>query len=111
MIEYKFPEEKEFILHYAKKLNQPLIEKIINAGQVSSSQEANALSKFFWEMVDALWKIKNHPLWWSAKLIWKHGMNMYLKAYVLICGIMGMHRNGMIMYSSPPNKPVYLITL
>lgn len=54
MIEYKFPEEKDFILHYAKKLNQPLIEKIINSGGVSSSHEANALSRFFWEMVDAI---------------------------------------------------------
>jgi hypothetical protein len=54
MIEYKFPEEKEFILHYAKKLNQPLIEKIVNDGYVSSSQEASALAKFFWEMVDAI---------------------------------------------------------
>ena len=54
MIEYKFPEEKDFILHYAKKLNQPLIVQIIKSGHVSSSQEASALSKFFWQMVDAI---------------------------------------------------------
>ena len=52
MIEYKYPEEKEFLLHYAKKLNQPSVEAIINAGQVSSSEEASLISKFFWKMVD-----------------------------------------------------------
>ncbi|PUA29017.1 MAG: hypothetical protein B0W54_10630 [Cellvibrio sp. 79] len=54
MIQFSHEKEKEILLHYAKKLNKPLIEQIINSGHVSSSQEASALSKFFWEMVDAI---------------------------------------------------------
>lgn len=58
MIEYKYPEEKDFILHYAVKLKRPKIEKIIKSGEVTSSKEANELSKFFWEMVDEIVKDK-----------------------------------------------------
>ena len=55
----KYPEDKEFILHYAKKLNQPKVEAIIAAGKVQSSEEASLLSKFFWEMVDEIVKDKD----------------------------------------------------
>lgn len=58
MIEYKFPEEKDFLLHYARKLKKPKIEAIIEAGEVRSSNEANLLSMFFWEMVDEIVKDK-----------------------------------------------------
>jgi hypothetical protein len=54
MIQYRFPEEKEFLLHYAKKLGNKKVESIILVGEVKSSDEANALSKFFWEMVDEI---------------------------------------------------------
>lgn len=54
MIEYKFPEEKDFLLHYAKKMGNEKVECLILAGEVKSSDEANALSKFFWEMVDEI---------------------------------------------------------
>jgi hypothetical protein len=56
MIEYKFKEEKDFILHYAEKLSNTTVKKIITEGQVSSSSEANELAKFFWEMVDEIVK-------------------------------------------------------
>lgn len=59
MIEYKFEEEKEFILHYAKKLGNSTVQKIISDGGVSSSREANELAKFFWEMVDEIVKDKD----------------------------------------------------
>lgn len=58
MIEYKFPEEKDFLLHYARKLKNPEVEAIIAAGEVTSSNEANLLSMFFWEMVDEIVKDK-----------------------------------------------------
>ncbi len=58
MIEYKFKEEKDFIFHYAKKLNNKTVEKIIAEDQVCSSGEANELAKFFWEMVDEIVKDK-----------------------------------------------------
>lgn len=58
MIEYKFREEKDFILYYAKKMIRPDIETIISSGEVKSSAEANALSSFFWEMVDEIVKDK-----------------------------------------------------
>ncbi len=59
MIEYKFKEEKDFVLHYAIALNNPVVESIIYAGQVCSSSEANELAKFFWEMVDEIVKDKD----------------------------------------------------
>lgn len=47
MIQYKFPEEKNFIIHYARVLNRPKVEKIIEAGCVKSSEEASQLASFF----------------------------------------------------------------
>ena len=52
MISYRFPEEKEIILHYAKFLKDSTTENIINKGEVSNSDEAAHLVKFFWLMVD-----------------------------------------------------------
>mgnify|MGYP000170998467 CR=1 FL=1 len=58
MIQYKFPEEKHFILHYAQVLDRPKITQIIEAGCVKSSEEASLLASFFWEMVDEIVKDK-----------------------------------------------------
>ena len=58
MIEYKFKEEKDFMLHYAKMLDRPIVIKVIEAGQAVSSEEADALAKFFWDMVDEIVKDK-----------------------------------------------------
>lgn len=54
MIVYKFKEEKDFLLHYAVKLNNFLVEKIILNDGVSSHAEAATLAKFFLEMVDVI---------------------------------------------------------
>lgn len=62
MIEYKFKEEKEFILHYAKKMGNSTVEKVISDGRVFSSDEANELAKFFWEMVDEIVKDKDEKV-------------------------------------------------
>lgn len=53
MIEFKFDEEKEYILHYAKKLKDNKALEIINSGEVRNSDDALYLSHFFWEMVDS----------------------------------------------------------
>lgn len=52
MITYKFPEEKEYVLHYAKKMNDLPALCILESGCVSSKDEAEYLSQFFWRMVD-----------------------------------------------------------
>ncbi|WP_347986296.1 hypothetical protein [Methylomonas sp. AM2-LC] len=52
MIDYKFPEEKDIILHYAHQLHAFNIVAIINKGYVENADEAKQLSKFFWLMVD-----------------------------------------------------------
>lgn len=54
MIVYKFKEEKDFLLHYAGKLNNSVVENIILNDGVSSHEEAAELAKFFWEMVDVI---------------------------------------------------------
>lgn len=56
MIRYRFPEEREFVLHYVKKLERKDVENIIDKGCVSSSTEAVVLSTFFWDMVDEVVK-------------------------------------------------------
>lgn len=60
MIEYKFEEERDFILHYARKLDRGTVIKIIEAGQVTSTGEADALAEFFWDMVDEVVKDKKN---------------------------------------------------
>lgn len=52
MIKYRFPEEKEMLLHYAKKFNAKNIEDILNKEKIESPEEAKALATFFWAMVD-----------------------------------------------------------
>lgn len=52
MIEYRFKEEKEIALHYAKVLGDDVALKVINEGSVSSKKEVEAIAKFYWEMVD-----------------------------------------------------------
>lgn len=54
MIVYKIKEEKDFILHYAGKLNNSVVENIIVNDGVSSHEKAAELAKFFWEMVDVI---------------------------------------------------------
>lgn len=58
MIEYKFAEEKDFLLHYAAKLNRPVVQSVIAAGEAKTSAEAEALAKFFWDMTDEVVKDK-----------------------------------------------------
>ena len=52
MIEYRFPEEKEFILFYAKKSEASEIVSIVQRGYVQNAAEAQMLANFFWQMVD-----------------------------------------------------------
>lgn len=52
MIEYRFPEEKSVLLHYAEKMHSDLAREIILKGYAESRSEARALSEFYWSMVD-----------------------------------------------------------
>ncbi|MFL0800405.1 MAG: hypothetical protein K6L80_08160 [Agarilytica sp.] len=52
MIEYKYPQEKDILLHYAKVLNDEKAKTLVQNGCVSNSNEAEALSRFYWAMVD-----------------------------------------------------------
>lgn len=52
MIEYSYKEEEIVALHFASILNNTEVEKILNSGVVTSSEEATELSKFFWEMIN-----------------------------------------------------------
>ena len=51
MVHYKFP-EKNYIKYFAVKLKRDNVLYILERG-VSSKEEAEELSIFFWEMVDA----------------------------------------------------------
>ncbi|MGZ0077839.1 hypothetical protein JWZ98_20595 [Methylomonas sp. EFPC1] len=52
MIAYKYPEEKEILMHYAHKLQANGIIEIIDKGYVKNAHEAKLLTAFFWQMVD-----------------------------------------------------------
>lgn len=52
MIEYRFPEEKSVLLHYADILNDHIAKKIFLKGYVENAEEADALTSFYWQMVD-----------------------------------------------------------
>lgn len=52
MIEYKYPEEKGILLHYAEKMKNNAVKEIILKGYVENSTEADELASFYWSMVD-----------------------------------------------------------
>ena len=62
MIRYRFNEEQEFALYYAKKLDDALTLEILQRGEVLSAQEAQHLSSFFWKMVDASIEDENNKV-------------------------------------------------
>ncbi|WP_444922373.1 hypothetical protein ACJJID_08705 [Microbulbifer sp. CnH-101-G] len=51
MINYKLPEEKEFLLHYAELLNDKKSLEIINSGSLANKEEAIHFAEFFWRTV------------------------------------------------------------
>lgn len=52
MISYRFDEEKDYLIYFARRLNDNLTQAILEKGTVASSAEAEHLSRFFWQMVD-----------------------------------------------------------
>ena len=52
MIEYRYDEEKIAALYFAELLDDHISKSILERGDVSSSEEATHLSKFFWNMVN-----------------------------------------------------------
>ena len=72
MIKYQFPEEKEFILFFAKKASDALVVKIVNEDRIYTKEEAIHFSYFYWKMVDLsieLEKSNNFP-WPEGSEFW-----------------------------------------
>ena len=59
MIEFSHQEEKQIALFYAQKLGADVAFNIIESEQVRNSQEARALAKFYWDMVNETVKEKD----------------------------------------------------
>lgn len=53
MINYYHELDQTVARHYAVKLNDAVVQKIVESGWVGDKNEAYALSKFYWAMVDA----------------------------------------------------------
>ncbi len=53
MIDYKYLREKELLLEYAARLADGLVQDILRRGEIGNADEARALAKFYWRMVDA----------------------------------------------------------
>ena len=53
MIFYKFPEEKEFILFFSKKLEDEHIPSLLEKSEPITLNEAQKIGEFFWRMIDS----------------------------------------------------------
>jgi hypothetical protein len=53
VIEYRFQREKELLLEYAARLGDEGAGGIVARGRIATAEEARALAKFYWRMVDA----------------------------------------------------------
>ena len=62
MINYKYPEEKQISLFYAKKLHATTAFSILEAGEVKNSSEATELAKFYWQMAAEAIREKNNKV-------------------------------------------------
>jgi len=79
MISYKFPEERNYALHYADKLKDSRATQLLESGDIRSEEDAEYLSEFFWRMVDSsiedeengLESIHTEPNeFWNEKLLY-----------------------------------------
>ncbi len=52
MIEYKYPLEKEIVLHYATLLKNNTALTIFHEGSVNTNEDVKIIAKFYWHMVD-----------------------------------------------------------
>ena len=69
MIKYKFEEEYQFAIYYAKKLKDNKAIEILERGEVMNSEEATYLSEFFWKIVDS--SIEDEKM--NVELPWVEG--------------------------------------
>ncbi|MES2823235.1 MAG: hypothetical protein V4732_06525 [Pseudomonadota bacterium] len=72
MIKYKFPEEKEFILYFSKKLKDESIERILSEQNVLTEEDAKHLSYFYWRMIDCSIAIEE-----KEELPWPEGAEFW----------------------------------
>jgi hypothetical protein len=85
MISYKFPEEKEFILFFSKRLGDDSIPSLLEKSDPITLHEAQKLGEFFWRMIDdavALQDSEDCPWpegyeFWSEKVL--QSMAAFLK--------------------------------
>lgn len=85
MIEYKFKEEKEYIIYYAQKLGDKKAIELIKAGIVSNSNDALYLSEFFWRMVDSSIEDEDREIelpWSEGAEFWNEKIMNSLSAYL-----------------------------
>jgi len=73
MIEFRFEEEYQYAVHYARKLSDAKALNILERRAVSDSEEAKHLSEFFWRMVDA--SIEDEKL--DIDLPWSEGAEFW----------------------------------
>jgi hypothetical protein len=52
MIEFRFEEERQIAIYYAKQIGDEVTLTILNNGVVQNAEEAVHLRIFFWNMVD-----------------------------------------------------------
>lgn len=52
MIEYQYEEEKIVALFFADLLKDSKSKSLLESGEVTNSEDATHLSKFYWNMVD-----------------------------------------------------------
>ncbi len=87
MIKYYHPENKDVAIHYATILDDSVVQGILTAGQVTTSEEAYALAKFYWAMLDKSVKENDAGIDSFADLDWHQ--EKLLTAFMIHLGNLG----------------------
>lgn len=72
MISYSFPEEKEFILFFSKKMGNQSIPLLLEKSAPITQEEAEIISVFFWKMIDLAVDLQN-----SEECPWPEGYEFW----------------------------------
>lgn len=88
MIAYYDDGDKAVALHYAHKLDDKEALKILEAGQVTNTEEARALSHFYWAMLNE--SVKDDKSGKPPFEGLKHIMEGLLNAFTIHLGNLGL---------------------
>lgn len=84
MISYRFPEEKEFIVFFAKRIGEPSIITLLETDAPLTEKNAEEISHFFWKMIDSAVELesKEDSPWSEGCEFWTEKVMYSLMAHL-----------------------------